>query len=179
MLATRKRLMNFANDVRRGLFFNNNYIRAEANRAMTVHCISKPYYNAQAHLSAFIYPALHLAQLMRNLGYFAYGACVLVASLIEGRTGAAARTRYALWVLTKAIVIELLNIVRSIISLVTRLVATLIHGGYSQPVLLESSPDSGFFDTIAMTLRNAGSLMTDAAVAAEDRAADHLACTLI
>ena len=126
--------MTFSNDVRTGLFFstmsNASVVRAGENFIHSLSQISSPYYDLTSNVKAIGHPFFHVTQLLRDAGRFVYGAFVLVGALATGHFSAAGKAAFGMLQLVGAAVLEVLNIALSIVSLVTRFLASICNFGY-------------------------------------------------
>lgn len=126
--------MSFSSDVRNGFFFsmlsNASLNRAEENISNSLELIISPYYDLTSNMKAILHPIFHATQLFVDACNFVYGAVVLLASLASGHFSAARSTAFGMLELLGAAVLEILNIALSIVSLLTRFVASIFNFGY-------------------------------------------------
>lgn len=126
--------MSFSNDVRNGLFFSQrskeSFKRADVNFNNSLSQIANPYYDLTSNVKAIGHPFFHATQLLRDAGRFVYGAFVLAGALPTGNLSAAGEVAIGMVLLAGAAVLEIFNIAISIVSLATRVVASVFNCGY-------------------------------------------------
>jgi len=112
---------NASNSLRRALNVLNN----------TVSTGATPYYNFTSHVKSVAHPFVHATQLLRNAARLTYGAFVFAGALLSLNGGSAARTLGDMISIALASVLEIVNVVCSIVSFVTRTVASIFSLGYT------------------------------------------------
>ena len=126
--------MSLKNDIKNGILFNimseKSLNRAFDNLNYSSPNIFNPYYDLSSNLKSILHPFLHVMQLLRDIVRFAYGAIVLVGAAVTGHCSAAVKAAFGMINLIGAAVLEVFNIVLSIISLATRFLASICNFGY-------------------------------------------------
>ncbi len=126
--------MSFLHDVKTGFFFqyksSESVGRSISNVSHSLSQIASPYYDLTSNVNALAYPFLHATQLLRDAARFVYGAFVLVGALSAGHVDVACNVTFSLLELVGAAILEVLNTVLAVISLATRLVASIFNLGY-------------------------------------------------
>lgn len=144
--------MSFKEDFRYATLFskksNDSLDRARMNFNYSLSQIATPYYDLTSNVKAIGHPFFHATQLLRDAARFAYGAVVLVAALATFNFSAAGKAGFGMLQLIKAACTEILNIALSIVSLVTRFVASIFNFGYaSTSIQLRGAHLRGATDT--------------------------------
>jgi len=140
--------MSYLEDVQTGRFFRavtaQSVERAASNLGMAIDRILTPYYDLTSNLKAVAHPFYHLTQLVRDVGRFVYGTCVLVGSLFTGHFNTAGMVAFDMLKTVGAALLEVLNIALAVVSLATRFVASVFNLGYvSTSVQLRSASLNG------------------------------------
>lgn len=109
---------------------NNSLSRAKDNFDMYLYRIVSPYYDLTSNVQAMGHLFYHATQLLRDLGRFIYGTGVLIGALLTGHWSNAGKVAYCMLELVGAAILEILNIALAVISLVTRLLVSILNFGY-------------------------------------------------
>ena len=104
--------------------------RSLSNLSNSLFFISLPYYDLTSNLKAIGHPFFHATQLLLNVGYFAYEMFFLTKSLFNCDWSDAGHVAFSMLKLVLASSLEILNIALSIVSLVTRTLASIYNWGY-------------------------------------------------
>ena len=104
--------------------------RSVLNLSNSLFFISLPYYDLNSNLKAIGHPFFHATQLLLNVGYFAYEMVFLMGSLSNCDWSGAGNIAFSMLKVVLASSLEILNIALSIISLVTRTLASIYNWGY-------------------------------------------------
>lgn len=89
------------------------------------------YSSLEAHCKSFAPPFARSWQLLRNIARIAYSACIFIGALCTGNGDGMKSALSNIGRLAIASILEVLNIACSIISIVTRTMATLYNRGYT------------------------------------------------
>jgi len=92
---------------------------------------TSPYCNHEDHIMGFTFPLRHATQLVRNIFQLVLNAFFFIGELLEFDFNALTETLHDTSLLVISIVIETLNIALSVISLATRLLASIFNLGYT------------------------------------------------
>ena len=126
--------MSFSSNVPNGFFFklqsDLSLNRATVNFDKAYPLLARPYYDLSSNVKAVAHPFFHAMQLLRDAARFAYGAFLLAGALITLNFSCADRIAAGMLELVLAATIETLNIALSVISLATRLLASIFNLGY-------------------------------------------------
>ena len=126
--------MSFFDDVIDGSKFENKAAQCGTRAVNNINNIfivgATPYYDVYSNLMACAHPFLHTAQLLLDISRLAYGGIVLIGALMTWNLDAATKVALGIIELLLAIVVENLNIIFSVISIITRLSATIGNHGY-------------------------------------------------
>jgi hypothetical protein len=114
----------------RKLNSNRSLRRDVDNFIYSLSQIASPYYDLTSNVKAIGHPFFHTTQLLRDAGRFVYGGFVLVGALVTGNLSAAGHAAVSMFRLVGAAALEILNIALSIVSLATRIVASIFNFGY-------------------------------------------------
>ena len=104
--------------------------RATINFNNALSQIANPYYDLSSNLKAIGHPFFHATQLLRDAARFVYGAFVFVGALATLNFSNAGNVAFNMLKLVGAAIVETLNIALSVISLATRLLASIFNLGY-------------------------------------------------
>lgn len=108
----------------------NSIARATENFNNSIKCMITPYYNLLSNLKAFGHPMCHAFQFFMDLGGFGQSLFGVIESLALGRLDGANRSFNHMGSFAAAAVLEMANIVLSVVSLAARFVATVLSFGY-------------------------------------------------
>lgn len=147
-------MMSFFEDVHNGGGFSRmsykSLKRAKDNVDMYIYQIVSPYYDLTSNVKAMGHLFYHATQLLRDLGRFVYGTGVLIGALLTGHWSSAGKVAYGMLELVSAAILEILNIALAVISLVTRLLASILNLGYvsTRHELQSTDEVSRFFEWV-------------------------------
>ncbi len=109
----------------------NSVLRAVDNFNNLTQVMVTPYYNLLSNMKAVGHPVCHAFQFFMNLNGFAQSLFGVIESLALRQSVNENRALSHLGLFAAAAVLELANIVLSVISLATRLAASLLNFGYT------------------------------------------------
>ena len=122
-------IMSYSDTI--GIELSNKCLeRSSSNLNNSLLFISLPYYDLTSNLKAIGHPFFHATQLLLNVGYFAYEMFFLMKSLFNCDWSGAGNVAFSMLKLVLASSLEILNIALSIVSLVTRTLASIYNWGY-------------------------------------------------
>lgn len=107
--------------------------RQESGRILELTCQSSwtEYSSFNAHCKLLMLPFARSWQLVRNIARITYSACVFMGALFTGNGNGIMSTLSNIGLLIHASILDVLDIACSMLSIVTRSIATLYHGGYT------------------------------------------------
>ena len=92
--------------------------------------LASPYYDLSSNLKSIAHPFFHAIKLVRNGFQLVYGAFVLVGALATLDFSTAGNVASGMLKLVAAATLEILNTVLAVVSLATRLLASIFNLGY-------------------------------------------------
>lgn len=90
-----------------------------------------PYYDFASHAKSIAHPFMHIAQLSRNLTHLVYETSILVVSIVSLNGNDSAYTLGNMAMITLASALEIVNTVLSIVSFVTRTLASILNFNFT------------------------------------------------
>lgn len=126
--------MSLTADAQRGVFFHTksslSLKRADVNFHNEFFALDSPYCGLRSNLKAIGHPIFHAMQLVRDGFRLVYGAFSLIGALASLSFRSAGYHTIGMLKLVIAATIEVLNTALAIVSLATRLLASIFNLGY-------------------------------------------------
>lgn len=104
--------------------------RATKNSENTLSMLINPYYDLNSNLKAFAHPFYHATQLLRDVYKFVFGGIIFTGALATFNCRSAGNAFASMFWLGTSAVLNIVNTALSIVSLATRLLASIFNLGY-------------------------------------------------